>query len=227
VNASKVDERPDGSLAFYRLARDVLAGLCHLLFRVKVVGKDKVPASGAFVVAPTHRSIVDIPLTATITRRRLRFMGKQELWGTRFGAWLFTSLGGFAVDRTAGTGAARAALARLAGGEPVVLFPEGTRRSGPRVEDLQGGAAYLAVKAGVPILPVGIAGSEEIMPSGSPLIRPRRVAVVVGDLITPAPGTSTGRARKEEIAALSARLEDTLQRLFDDAFAVLGQPRHD
>lgn len=225
MSVANVAERSGGSLAFYRFARAVLVGLCYLLFRVKVVGKDKVPPSGPFVVAPTHRSIVDIPLTATITRRRLRFMGKQELWGTRFGAWLFTSLGGFPVDRTAGTGAARAALARLERGEPVVLFPEGTRRSGPRIEDLQGGTAYLAVKAGVPILPVGIAGSEEIMPSGSPLIRPRRVAVVVGDLITPAPGTSTGRARKDEIAALGARLEESLQHLFDDAFAVLGQPR--
>jgi 1-acyl-sn-glycerol-3-phosphate acyltransferase len=225
VKPPLVDERADGSLAFYRIARAVLVGLCYVLFRVKVVGREKVPASGPFVVAPTHRSIVDIPLTATITRRRMRFMGKQELWGTRFGAWLFTSLGGFPVDRTAGTGAARAALARLKRGEPVVLFPEGTRRSGPRVEDLQGGAAYLAVKAGVPILPVGIAGSEEIMPSGSPMIRPRRVAVVVGDVIMPAPDSVTGRARKEEIGGLSARLEGTLQGLFDDAFAVLGHPR--
>ncbi|HZR12653.1 MAG TPA: lysophospholipid acyltransferase family protein [Acidimicrobiia bacterium] len=222
MSATRVAERSDGSLAFYRFARAVLVGLCYLLFRVKVVGKEKVPVSGPFVVAPTHRSIVDIPLTATITRRRLRFMGKQELWGNRFGAWLFTSLGGFPVDRSAGTGAARAALTRLEHGEPVVLFPEGTRRAGPRVENLQGGTAYLAVKAGVPILPVGIAGSEEIMPSGSPLIRPRRVAVVVGDLITPAPGTATGRARKDEIAAVTDRLQQSLQELFDGAWRVLG-----
>ncbi|MBV8950494.1 MAG: 1-acyl-sn-glycerol-3-phosphate acyltransferase [Actinobacteria bacterium] len=116
-------KRFDGQLAFYRFARAVLVGLCYLLFRVKVIGRERMPRTGPYIVAPTHRSIVDIPITATITRRRIRYMGKQELWSTRFGAWLFSSLGGFPVDRGAGTGAVRAALARLTEGEPVVVFP--------------------------------------------------------------------------------------------------------
>lgn len=214
-------KRFDGQLAFYRFARAVLVGLCYLLFRVKVIGKDRVPPSGPYIVAPTHRSIIDIFLTATITRRRIRFMGKQELWSTRFGAWLFSSLGGFPVDRSAGTGAVRAALDRLAEGEPVVVFPEGTRRRGRMVVDLKDGAAFLAAKAGVPIVPVGIAGSEDIMPSGSPMIRLRRVAVVVGEPITPAPGTSSGRARKREVETITEHLGTELQQLFDTAFDTL------
>jgi 1-acyl-sn-glycerol-3-phosphate acyltransferase len=213
--------RINGQLAFYRFARMVLVGLCYLLFRVKVIGKERVPSTGPYVVAPTHRSIVDIPLTATITRRRIRYMGKQELWNTKFGAWLFSSLGGFPVDRSAGTGAVRAALARLAEGDPVVVFPEGTRRHGRAVVDLQEGAAFLAVKAGVPVLPVGIAGSEDILPSGKVMIRPHRVAVVVGDPITPAPGTSSGPTRKREVEAINEQLATALQRLLDGAFAAL------
>jgi 1-acyl-sn-glycerol-3-phosphate acyltransferase len=214
-------KRFDGKLLFYRFARSILVGLCYLLFRVKVIGKDRVPPTGPYIVAPTHRSILDIFLAATITRRRIRYMGKQELWGTRFGAWLFTSLGGFPVDRSAGTGAVRAALARLEEGEPVVVFPEGTRRHGRAVVDLKDGAAFLAVKTGVPIVPVGIAGSEEIMPSGSRIIRPRKVTVVVGDPITPAPGTSSGPARKREMAAITTELGSALQQLLDGAFAAL------
>jgi 1-acyl-sn-glycerol-3-phosphate acyltransferase len=112
-------------------------------------------------------------------------------------------------------------MARLADGEPVVVFPEGTRRRGPKVVDLQDGAAFLAVKAGVPIVPVGIAGSEEIMPSGKSTIRPNKVAVVVGEPLVPAAGTSSGPARKREVQALSERLETALQGLLDRAFAQL------
>jgi 1-acyl-sn-glycerol-3-phosphate acyltransferase len=219
-------KRFDGQLVFYRFARAVLVGLCYLLFRVKVIGKERVPSTGPYIVAPTHRSLVDIPLAATITRRRIRFMGKQELWKTKFGAWLFSSLGGFPVDRSAGTGAVRAALARLADGEPVVVFPEGTRRRGRPIVDLQEGAAFLAVKAGVPVLPVGIAGTEDILPSGKVMLRPHRVTVVVGDPITPAPRTASGPARKQEVEAITRQLGSALQHLFDAAFTALdtGHP---
>ncbi len=218
-------KRVDGQFLFYRFARSVLVGLCYLLFRVKVIGRENVPTAGPYVVAPTHRSIVDIPLTATVTRRRIRYMGKQELWNTKFGAWLFTSLGGFPVDRSAGTGAVRAALARLAAGEPVVVFPEGTRRHGRAVVDLQDGAAFLAVKAGVPIVPVGIAGSEDIMPSGKAMIRPRKVTVVVGAPIVPEPGTTSGPARKREVEVVTNRLGTLLQHVLDAAFTALEERR--
>ncbi|HEY7137055.1 MAG TPA: lysophospholipid acyltransferase family protein [Acidimicrobiia bacterium] len=213
-----------GQRAFYQFARGVLVGLCYLLFRARVIGRAHVPKRGAYIVAPTHRSLVDIPLAATITRTPIRFMGKQELWKTPFGAWLFSALGGFPVDRSAGTGAVRAALARLADGEPVVVFPEGTRRSGPRVEDLQDGAAFLAVKAGVPIVPVGIAGTEEILPSGKVALHPHKVVVVVGDPLVPAPGSGSGPARRQETETLTAALESSLQQLFAEASAQVARP---
>ena len=217
--------RVNGQLLFYRFARAVLVGLCYLLFRVRVIGRENVPSDGPYVVAPTHRSIFDIPLAATVTRRRIRYMGKQELWGTKFGAWLFSSLGGFPVDRSAGTGAVRAALARLAEGEPVVVFPEGTRRHGRAVVNLQDGAAFLAVEAGVPVVPLGIAGSEVIMPSGKAMIRPRKVTVVVGAPIYPRPGTTSGPARKREVEAVTNELGTVLQRLLDAAFTALEDRR--
>ena len=65
-------------------------------------------------------------------------------------------------------------------GEPLVLFPEGERKSGPIVQPMMNGAAYIAVKAGVPIVPVGIGGSEKAMPKGARFIYPRKIVAIVG-----------------------------------------------
>ena len=203
------------SKAFYQVARFVLVGGCAALFRMKVRGAESVPASGAFVVTPTHRSIVDTFIVASVTRNRVRFMGKQELWANRAVSWLLTTLGGFPVDRGAGSGAVKAALAVLGEGEPVVVFPEGTRRHGESIDDLQEGAAYLAVKRGVPLLPVGIGGTEEILASGKVIPRLKRVAVVIGPPIHP---RTTGKTvDRAEVTRMTAELGQELQRLFDEA----------
>ncbi|MGZ8733687.1 MAG: lysophospholipid acyltransferase family protein [Acidimicrobiia bacterium] len=203
------------SKAFYQFARFVLVGGCFVLFRMKVANTELVPASGAYVVVPTHRSILDTFIAASVTRRRVRFMGKQELWANRAISWLLTTLGGFPVDRGAGSGAVKAALSVIDGGEPVVVFPEGTRRHGDRIEDLQQGAAYLAVKRGVPLVPVGIAGTEEILASGKAIPRLKKVAVVIGAPIHP---RTTGKTvNRAEVARMTAELEVELQALFDEA----------
>ncbi|MBV8950495.1 MAG: hypothetical protein JOZ99_06450 [Actinobacteria bacterium] len=79
------------------------------------------------------------------------------------------------------------------------------------------------MKAGVPVVPVAIAGSEAIMPSGKAMIRPRKVVLVVGERITPAPGTSSGPARKREVEVVTEALGTALQALLDEAFAVLDR----
>lgn len=204
-----------GARALYHVARAILVGGCYALFRMRMSGTELVPSSGAYIVAPTHRSIIDTFIAAGITRRRIRFMGKQELWANGPVSWLLTTLGGFPVDRAAGSSAIKAALAVLAGGEPVVVFPEGTRREGPRVVDLQEGAAYLAVKRGIPLVPVGIAGTEEILSRGRAVPKLERVAVVVGEPLYP---RDTGKAfDRAEVKRLTAELETSLQHLFDDA----------
>jgi 1-acyl-sn-glycerol-3-phosphate acyltransferase len=109
----------------------------------------------------------------------------------------------------------------LAAGEPVAVFPEGTRRNGREVNDLFDGTAYLAVKLGVPILPVGIGGSEEILASGKKLPRLRRVAVVVGPPIFPPPDATT--RKRSDLAAITAELQVELQQLFDAAMAIVDR----
>jgi 1-acyl-sn-glycerol-3-phosphate acyltransferase len=208
-------------MGFYRFARALVVGAFRVLFRVRVRGREHLPKSGVYIVAPSHRSIFDIPFTATITRRPIRFMAKKELWTTRFGAWLFDALHAIKVDRgIADRSALRESLAALEAGRLLGIFPEGTRRSGPELGDMYDGVAYLALKMGVPIVPVGIGGSEEILASGKVIPRLHRVIVVVGEPIAPA--ASDGVQRRSEVAKTTRELRDRLQACFDEARSAAG-----
>jgi 1-acyl-sn-glycerol-3-phosphate acyltransferase len=194
---------------------------CKAIFRVRVVGRDRVPTSGAYIVAPSHRSILDIPFAAFITTRSIRFLAKDDLFANPLGRWFFDSMGAVKVERgTADRGALRALEAALVAGQPVAIFPEGTRKAGDEITELFDGAAYLAVKLGVPIVPVGIGGSEHILPKGKLLPRVRRVAVSVGRPIPP-PVLET-RARRAAAGRLTEELRAELQRCFDDANRLAG-----
>ncbi len=213
-----------GGRAFYHVARAIVLSLCKVVFRVRVHGREKVPRSGPFVVAPSHRSLMDIFFTGYVTRRRIRFMAKQELFENRLLAWVITTAGGFSVERESVDRAAlRAAQAALEGGEPVAVFPEGTRHAGPELAPLFDGAAYLATRLAVPVVPVAIGGSEEILPSGKALPHLHRVAIVVGDPILPP--RREGRARRVEIKQMTGQLAVELQKRFDEALALAGVER--
>ncbi|HKH87276.1 MAG TPA: lysophospholipid acyltransferase family protein [Acidimicrobiales bacterium] len=177
-----------GDIVLYRVVRAIAVGVSRLYLPGRVLGRDNLPREGAFILAPVHRSYVDWLIVARVTTRRMRYIAKAEIWKSKIVGRMLEALGVFPVNRS---GADREALERcgavLVGGEPLVMFPEGTRRSGRDVVDLREGVAYLALRAGVPVVPVGIGGSEQSMPRGSVVPRPRRVDVVVGKPIWPPP----------------------------------------
>src|ERR1700704_4413541 len=78
----------------YRVIRLLVVGYVRVVYRVRVVGREHVPKNGAFVIAPAHRSMLDIPLASAITTRRIRFMGKAPLFRVPVLVWIFTALGG-------------------------------------------------------------------------------------------------------------------------------------
>jgi cytidylate kinase len=209
-------------LAFWVFGRGVVVGLTRLLWRPLIRNADRLPRQGTYIIAPSHRSFLDTPFTACLTRRRIRYMGKREMWKYPRLGKLFSYLGAFPVDRgiTADRAALRAAQEVLEGDEPLVMFPEGTRREGPLVVDLYDGVAYLALKAGVTIVPVGIGGSETILGRGRKFPRLKRVSLVVGEPILP-PETSGGTVRRRDVAALTERLRVAIQSAFDEAQALL------
>jgi 1-acyl-sn-glycerol-3-phosphate acyltransferase len=207
-------------LLAYGFVRALVHGLSKLLWRIEVVHRERVPATGGCVLAPSHRSYLDTPFLACVTRRRIRFMGKAELWKYGWSAKFFKALGGFPVDRAGADRAAlRAAQAALEGGEPLGMFPEGTRRSGPVVEDLHDGVAFLAARLGVPIVPIGIGGSETILARGRKLPKLTKVVMIVGEPIQPPARESGATVRRGDVAALTEQLRQAIQKLFDEAEA--------
>ena len=210
-------------MILYRIAWLLLLALNKGYWRAKITGKEHIPPTGPFVLAPVHRSFIDFALTSSITRRRMRYMGKDSLWKIGLFGKLLSGLGAYPVHRG---GADREALKRtvevLEGGEPVVIFPEGTRRFGPKVEDLFEGAAYVATKVGVPIVPVGIGGSERALRKGQKIPRPVKITVVVGEPITPETPADGRRTSRRAVHELTLRLRDEVQRLFDEAQELAG-----
>jgi cytidylate kinase len=201
----------------YRFCRGAIEIFARSFWRLSVEGREHLPRSGAYIVAPVHRSNIDTPLVGCITKRRLRFMGKDSLWKGRAGARFLSALGGFPVHRgSADRDALRRSIEVVESGEPLVLFPEGTRQSGPLVHELYEGAAYVAMRTGVPIVPVGIGGSERAMPKGSKLLRPVRIAIIVGEPIEP-PVTDGRRGSRRAARELTDQLHKQLQVLLDAA----------
>jgi len=165
---SRIVGQSMSSKVLYACVRALVILICRSYLRLRVVGLENVPKSGAFVFAPTHRSTIDIPVASAATRRRMRFMGKDSIWKYKPIGKIMTALGAFPVTRgSADLEALKRCIAVLQGGEPLVMFPEGTRHYGPEVQPLFDGAAYVALKTGVPIVPAGISGTEDVMRSGS------------------------------------------------------------
>lgn len=206
------------SRVFYRAAWLIVVPLLRGYTRLTINGREHLPTSGAFVLAPTHRSYLDTPFAGTVRWKRMRFMGKHTMWKNRQFGWVFSALGAFPVQRGA---ADREALKRavevLEMGEPLVLFPEGERKEGPVVQPLFNGAVYIAIKAGVPIVPVGIGGSERVMPKKARFVYPRKVHVEIGPPIPPPVAPAGGRLPRTVYSDHSERLHAELQRLFDTA----------
>lgn len=212
-------------LVAYGIVRALVAGVCRLLWRIEVLHPERVPATGACVLAPSHRSILDTPFLACVTRRRIRFMGKAELWRYRWSARFLSALGGFPVERGGADRAAlRSAEAALAGGEPLGMFPEGTRRSGAVIEDLHHGVAFVAARRDVPIVPVGIGGSERILAKGRKLPKLSRVVVIVGEPIHPPARRSGASIRRSDVSELTDQVRTAVQALFDEAEALALAP---
>lgn len=213
---------PPASPAFarqvYSVVRGAIAAFAKLYWRLRVDGAERLPASGAFILAPVHRSNIDTPIMATLTRRYMRYLGKEEMWKYGWSAWLWDTLGAFPVQRDkVDREAMRKCAAALEAGEPLVVYAEGTRRASPVIEDLFHGAAHLALRTGAPIFPVGIGGSARAMPKGAKFFRPVRVCVVVGEALHPPVAEEGHRVSRRAVKELTERLAKELQVVHDQA----------
>ncbi len=209
----------------YRVVRFLVERVSLGIFGLKFELEDELPL-GSFVLAPVHRSNIDSLLVASLTKRRLCYIGKETVFKFPVFGRFLRALGGIPLNRDAADrDALKKSVEVLGTGEPLVVFPEGQRRFGDKVFDLHEGAAYLAIRANVPIVPVGIAGTEKIWPKGRKFPLPGKSYVIAGPALFPdlpegAKETTEKRTKtvsRRAVSELNSKLEAELQRLFDKA----------
>ncbi len=163
----------------YWLARALLQPFFMIYFRMTRIGREHIPDHGPVIIAANHRSFLDPFVIATMARRPMHYVAKQELFGRRWQAWLLGALGAFPVDRGSGDeqmiGTAKAILAR---GDIVLIFPEGTRIRPGALGQPKRGVGRLALESGAPVVPVAVIGTEAIRRGWR--IRPHKVRIRAG-----------------------------------------------
>jgi len=175
--------------------------LLLLLTRWRVKGKENVPSQGPVVVVANHLNLADPPLLWVSLGRTTVFMAKQELFRSRFSSYFIRSLGAFPVHRgQLDRKALRQAEQLLANGMALITFPEGTRSKTGQLQPAFSGSALIALRSGVPILPVGITGTERIKGVAWFLRRPE-ITVNIGHPFHLPPASS--KLTKVELARLT------------------------
>ncbi len=172
--------------AWYRFIRAVARMFVFgPLGGIQIVHPAREPQQDALIVAPLHLSYLDPPLVACAMRRAITFMAKEELFKPLLIGSFIRSVGSFPVRRGAGDSEAiKIALRLLNEGRAVLIFPEGTRGDGVTMGALTPGAAMLAKRTGARVLPVGIAGTQTVLPKGRSKPKRARMTVVFGEPFT-------------------------------------------
>jgi 1-acyl-sn-glycerol-3-phosphate acyltransferase len=223
--AASLDPRPPtrGTRLLYAVCRVIAVGASRVVFPGPVIGKENLPKTGAYIIAPLHRSNIDFLIVARISRRRLRYLAKAEIWRfARLGRFI-ERLGALPVHRdSTDRDSFNRSLAVLLGGEPLMVFPEGTRRDGFEVGELREGAAYLALRAGVPLVPIGLAGTDRALAKRHRLRWPSPVRVVVGAPVMRPPGSVGTRVPRALVRTTTEELAAAIQAASDDARALLS-----
>jgi 1-acyl-sn-glycerol-3-phosphate acyltransferase len=210
IFAALVPPRGDWFLRFARgWARSVLA-----VAGISVHGLhlEKAERGKSVVVAANHESFCDILVLLATLPMQVRFLAKRSVFRVPVLGWSIAAAGFVPVDRgdrARGAATVETALRRLEGGRSLVIFPEETRTRNGELLPFKRGAAHLALKSGLPLLPVGIAGTFRILPRGTWEIRPGPVVVAVGDPL--------------DVAGRSLRDRDAVTQETRDRIAVLRE----
>ncbi|WP_434741347.1 lysophospholipid acyltransferase family protein [Micromonospora sp. SH-82] len=203
----------------YTIGKLTVAPVLRMVFRPTVQGLENVPRSGGLIFASNHLSVADEIFLGTVVPRHLAFWAKSEyfkgkgLKGT-FHKHFLTGLGAIPVERGGGRAALSAfdaAVPALRAGEQVAIYPEGTRSPDGRLYRGRTGAARLALAAGVPIVPVGVSGTDKAQPIGARMPRPGTGPIV---LRFGKPLDFTGRSDdRSSLRAMTDELMSEIQKL--------------
>jgi 1-acyl-sn-glycerol-3-phosphate acyltransferase len=205
---------------FTRFARGWARSILRLAgIRVRVLHPDRLRSDTSFIVIANHESFADILVLLAMLPMQVRFLAKRSIFRVPVLGWGIAAAGFVPVDRgdrSRSTAAVESALAKLQRGRSVVVFPEETRTKDGSLLPFKKGAALLAVRSGLPILPIGLAGTLSVLPRDSFTMAPGLVVASVGD-----PVEVSGRATADR-AAVTAEARAAVARLRDEAAADLA-----
>lgn len=170
----------------------------RLWFPFTVTGKENIPPKGGFIFASNHLSNLDPLLIGLSLDRPISYMAKDSLFKNCIFGFLLRRVWAFPVKRgTADIGSLREALRRLKAGNPLVLFPQGTRRlaGDQNLDKLHPGVGFVASRSGVPVIPVLITGSDQVLPPQAKWFHRHPITLTIGKPLFFDP-----RAEHEEVA---------------------------
>ena len=191
----------------YQLSRIVAGPFLHTIWRPKVTGAEHVPDSGGAILAANHLSVIDSVFLPLMMDRGVTFSAKSEYFtasgpAARLWAWYLRATNQLQMDRDGARAAQatlEAALALLQAGNLFGIYPEGTRSPDGRLYRGRPGVGWLALKSGLPVIPVGMVGTRRVLPPGSVVPRPGRIEIRIGAPLVVPPETlqaPPGKARQ-------------------------------
>jgi 1-acyl-sn-glycerol-3-phosphate acyltransferase len=191
----------------YQLSRIFVGPFLHTIWRPRVTGAENIPASGGAILAANHLSVVDSVFLPLMVDRPVTFSAKAEYFtasgpAARLWAAYLKATNQLQMDRDGPRAAQEtleAALALLLEGNLFGIYPEGTRSPDGRLYRGRPGVGWLALKSGLPVLPVALSGTRHVLPPGHVVPRPGRIGVTIGKPVPIAPelaGEPPGKARR-------------------------------
>jgi 1-acyl-sn-glycerol-3-phosphate acyltransferase len=203
----------------YRVLHTVVPPVAKAIWRPTVHGVENIPATGGVILASNHLSFADSMVIPIVAPRRVAFLAKSDYFtgtgvkGALQRAW-FEGMGMLPVDRDdskAAIASLEVALEVLGRGEAFGIYPEGTRSRDGRLYRGRTGVAHLALTAGVPVVPVGLVGTDQLQPVGSSLPKVVPVTVSFGapiEVVGRYDGVPLGRARREVTDQIMAAIQE-------------------
>lgn len=205
----------------YHMVVEVLKWVFRTLARLDVEGTELVPQEGAFILATNHLSRLDTPLLGITCPRQIHPLVAAKYRSHLFFRWFVNTVGGIWVRRdTFDRGALQASLQILKAGEVLGVAPEGTRSDTATLQQGKPGIAFLAARIGVPIVPVGVSGTEQVRAAFRDLCRPRLRVVYGAPFRLPKEGRLSSEELEEATELIMHRIAALLPPVYRGVYAV-------